>query len=497
MKELYKKYIHKLQKIADVMYASAVLQWDQETYMPAKGADIRARQLATLAGIAHEMATDKELGDILNELYADNGLNNLQKKNIAHSLRDYALRKKYPGSFVHELTLTISESFIAWNQAKEKNDYSIYAPKLKKLLKLKQQETEILGYKKHPYDALLDQYEQGCTTDDLESLFADVKTHLVPFIRQIAEKPTPKDDFMYMKYEAQKQWDLGIELLKQMHYDFEAGRQDKSSHPFTIHFNPYDVRVTTRIDEYNLHEMIWSTIHEGGHALYEQGIPIEEYGLPSGESISLGIHESQSRLWENNVGRSLSYWKGNYSLLQKYFPEQFKNVGIDEFYKAMNKVRPSLIRTNADELTYHLHILIRYEIEKKLFENELSTEELPEYWNKLYLEYLGIKVPDNKQGILQDVHWSHGSFGYFPTYSIGSFYAAQFFTCAQKQIPDLTVQIEQRNMLPLLQWLRTNIHKHGKLVSAEEVCKNISGEKLNFSYFMNYAKNKYTEIYNL
>ncbi len=497
MGDLYNKYIQRMQKIADVLYASAVLQWDQETYMPPKGASIRARQLATLAGIAHELATDKELGDILNELHASDKLNEKQKKNIAHSLRDYNIRKKYPNSFVQELTLTLSEAFVAWSEAKEKNDYNLYAPKLKKLIALKQKETQLLGYEKHPYDALLDQYEPGCTTHELDVLFNDVKTQLVPFIKSILTKPAPKDDFMYLHYDAQKQWDFGIELLKQMHYDFGAGRQDKSSHPFTIHFCPNDVRVTTRIDEHNLHEMIWSTIHEGGHALYEQGIPQEEYGLPSGEAISLGVHESQSRIWENNVGRSINYWKGNFALLQKYFPKQLKDVNVDMFYKAMNKIQASLIRTNADELTYHLHILIRYEIEKKIIESELNIDELPEYWNNLYLKYLDIKVPDDKQGILQDIHWSHGSFGYFPTYSIGSFYAAQFFDAAEKQISDLHTQIENGNMLPLLQWLRTHIHQHGKTLTAHEICKYISGQYLNFSYFMNYVKNKYSDIYNL
>src|SRR4030095_8675362 len=258
------------------------------------------------------------------------------------------------------------------------------------------------------------------TTKQLVSLFSDVRKQLVPYVQSIFNKPVIDDDFTRLQYNKQKQWDFVIELLKQMGFDFSAGRQDISSHPFTTNFNSRDVRVTTRINENDLCEMIWSCIHEGGHALYEQGLPFEDYALPSGEFLSLGIHESQSRLWENNVGRSKAYWKKNYPILQGVFPEQLRNISGDHFYKAINKVEPSLIRTNADELTYHFHVMIRFEIEVALFEGKVSVEELPGLWNSKYKEYLGIDVPDDTRGVLQDVHWSHGSFGYFPTYSIGS-----------------------------------------------------------------------------
>jgi carboxypeptidase Taq len=282
-----------------------------------------------------------------------------------------------------------------------------------------------------------------------------------------------------------------------MGYDFESGRQDESSHPFTTNFSPEDVRVTTRINVNDINEMIWSCIHEGGHALYEQGLPSEEYGLPSSEYVSLGIHESQSRLWENNVGRSLLYWKANYPKLQNAFPENLKSVNTEDFYKAMNIVKPSLIRTSADELTYHFHVLIRFEIEKALIEGLIEVNELPAYWNQKYKEYLGIEVPNDSSGVLQDIHWSHGSFGYFPTYSLGSFYAAQFFAQAKKEITGLEAEIEKGNMKPLLDWLREKVHRHGKYYSAEELCIAISGEKLNFKYFMDYATKKYTKLYDL
>ena len=243
--------------------------------------------------------------------------------------------------------------------------------------------------------------------------------------------------------------------------------------------------------------MIWSCVHEGGHALYEQGLDINDYGLPSAEAISLGIHESQSRLWENNVGRSLGYWKHNFPLIQSYFPNELKDVSVNDFYKSMNLVEPSLIRTSADELTYHFHILIRFEIEKALIEGSIEVADLPTQWNKKYKEYLGIDVPDDAHGVLQDIHWSHGSFGYFPTYSLGSFYAAQFFKQAKKEIPTLESEIEKGNLKPLLDWLRLKVHIHGKYYSAEELCLMICGEKLNFSHFMDYVKEKYGVLYKL
>ena len=493
----YSNYQGMMRKIADIQYASAVLNWDQETYMPPKGAAFRAQQLSTLAGIGHELATTKELGDLLNTLFTDESLIEKEKRNIKQSLKNYNDNKKYTTEFVQELSKTISETFQAWQKAKTENNFALYAPHLEKLVKLKREECKLLGTFDHPYDALLNQYEPGAKTADLEILFTDVRNQLVTFVKKIAAKPQNRDNFMFLNYDKQKQWEFGLDLLKQMGYDFEGGRQDVSSHPFTTNFSSQDVRVTTRINEKDLNEMIWSCIHEGGHALYEQGLPASEYGLPSGEYVSLGIHESQSRLWENNVGRGLAYWKGNFGKLQKAFPENFNGVTFEDFYKAMNIVKPSLIRTSADELTYHFHVLIRFEIEKALIEGIIEVKDLPSYWNKKYKEYLGLDVPSDSKGVLQDIHWSHGSFGYFPTYSLGSFYAAQFFDQAKKEIKGLESEIEKGNMKPLLDWLREKVYRHGKFYSAEELCIHITGEKLNFKHFMNYATNKYTTLYNL
>lgn len=493
----YTIYKELMRKIADVQYAAAVLNWDQETYMPVNGADLRAQQLATLSGIAHELATADKLGDILNKLSFESQLDVRQQHNIKTSLKNYNQHKKYTTAFVEEMSRTISETFHAWQKAKEANNFKMYATSLKKLVSLKQKECDVLGYTEHPYDALLDQYEPGAKTADLTLLFTDVRNQLVEFVKQIAAKPQNNDAFMYNHYPADQQWQLGIDLLEQMGFDFKSGRQDKSTHPFTTNFSAVDVRLTTRIAENDFHEMIWSCIHEGGHGLYEQGLPISEYGLPSGEYISLGIHESQSRLWENNVGRGLNYWKFNFPKLKQVFPEQLGHVSVMDFYKAINIVRPSYIRTSADELTYHSHILIRFEIEKALIEGSVPINDLPALWNSKYKEYLGLEVPDDAKGVLQDIHWSHGSFGYFPTYSLGSFYAAQFYAQVKKEIPKLEQEIEVGDLTPLLNWLREKIHKHGKFYTAEELCISVTGEKLNFLHFMDYAKSKYGHLYNL
>ncbi|MFN3342683.1 MAG: carboxypeptidase M32 [Flavobacteriales bacterium] len=491
MKSNYDLYCEHLRKLADVMFSSAVLQWDQETYMPSKGAEMRAGQLSTLAGIAHELSVDPKFGELLNKLKGDTTLTERQKRNVELSLKDFNDRNKYTTEFVQTLSLAVSEAFVAWDEAKKKSDFAIFSPKLKRIVELKRKEAEFLGYKQHPYDALIDQYEPGTTTADVERLFADVRNKLKPLIEKVLKQEAPRDEFMYRFFPRQKQWDLGMDILKQMGYDLEAGRQDESSHPFTIHFNANDVRVTTRVSETNFHEMIWSTIHEGGHALYEQGLPRNEYGLPLGEACSLAIHESQSRLWENNVGRSLSYWKANWKKVLDYFPEQMKDVSVEEFFKAMNKVEPSLIRTNADELTYHFHVLIRFEIEKGLIEGSIEVEDLPQVWNAKYKAYLNVDVPNDAEGVLQDIHWSHGSIGYFPTYSLGSFYAAQLFATACKQDDSIEQSIAAGNMNPLLAWLRKNVHSEGKFYPAPKLIEKVCGEKPDFRYFLNYAEKKY------
>lgn len=494
---VYNQYNEQLNKIADVAYASAVLMWDQETYMPAGGADFRAGQLATLSGLHHDLITSPKLEELVKQLIDDKSLSPEQHKNVEVTLKDLTKKKKYTTAFVEKQSLAVSRAFNSWQDAKKKNDFKIYANDLEALINLKKEECEIIGYQHHPYNALLDEYEPGITIEKLDKVFEDVRGKLVPFIKQLFTAKQNSNSFLFESYNKDQQWSFTLQLLKKMGYDFNRGRQDISEHPFTISFSSQDVRVTTRVNENDLAEIIWGSIHEGGHALYEQGLLTENYGLPAGEACSLGIHESQSRLWENNVGRALPFWKANYPLLQSTFPQQLKDVTLDDFYKAINLVEPSLIRTSANELTYHLHVLIRYEIEKQIFNNAVSIKDLPELWNAKYKEYLNIDVPDDSQGILQDVHWSHGSFGYFPTYSLGSFYAAQFYNQAKKSIANLEVELEKGNTSLLLAWLRKEVHPFGRLLTAEELSRKVTGEGLNFNYFFEYVQKKYSNLYSL
>ena len=493
--QLYEEYKSITQKAADFNNAAAVLGWDQEVYMPPKGFSYRGRQLATLASQAHEMVTSESYGNLLLELSAKNDLNEEQKDNVRLSLEDFEKNKKLPSSFVEQLTKQTSDSYCAWIEAREKNEFSVYASQLEKMIALKKQQAEYYGYEHHPYDALLDDYEKGATISMLDPVFEMVKAQLPPLLKKITESIQVDDSLFKQSFSKQKQFDFSLDVLKQMGYDFEAGRQDYSEHPFSTSFAPTDVRVTTRVDEKDLSSLLWSSIHEGGHALYEQGLPEEQYGLPLGAAASLSIHESQSRLWENCVARSFSFCKFFFPKLQRVFPEQFGNVSVEQFYHAANKVDRSLIRTEADEVTYHFHVMIRYEIEKALFSNEINPKDLNTSWNEYYQKYLGISSDDDKKGVLQDVHWSHGSFGYFPTYSLGSFYAAQFFEQAEKEIGALDEMIEQGNFNPLLEWLRTNVHQCGRQYRSNELCKRITGRELDFSSFMRYAERKYAGIY--
>jgi carboxypeptidase Taq len=493
--DLYSEYTDRMQKIADVKFSAAVLQWDQETYLPSKGAEFRARQIATLSEIAHEWLIAPEFGQLLEELHGRQDLADDQQRNVTLSREDYNKQKKFTPAFVRRLSETSSRCFHTWLQARSANSFALYHDDLQAMVQLKKEEADLAGYEHHPYNALLDQYEKGATVALLDRVFTEVRQPLKQLLARIAASQPVDDDFLRGDYPKQKQWDFGMELIRQLGFDFEAGRQDLSEHPFTTNFNSRDVRITTRVDEHDFNSMTWSCIHETGHALYEQGLPAEQYGLPLGEYASLSIHESQSRLWENNVGRSDQWWQTIYPRLQTLFSKQLDNITTAQFYKAINKVQPSLIRTEADEVSYHFHVMIRYELEKKLIDGSLTVADLPGWWNEQYKRLLGVVVPDDKRGCLQDVHWSHGSFGYFPTYSLGSFYAAQFFEAAKIQVPDLQPSINIGNTTPLLSWLRENIHKWGRRYTSEELCRKATGKTLDIKYFLDYLLDKYVNIY--
>lgn len=492
---LYQQYKDRLQRIADIKYAAAVLQWDQETYMPPKGALIRGRQVATLSEVAHEEFTSQLTGDLLTALQDDEQLNDRKRQNVALSKYDYEKSRKLPSPFVRKMSEAVNKSFHAWIQARKENDFKLFEQPLQDIIDLKKQEADLLGYEEHPYDALMNDYDHGLNVKSTDALFSSLKPELLRIINRINQAPQVKDDFLHKHFNKDLQWQTGIDMLKWMGYNFEAGRQDISEHPFTINFSNSDVRVTTRIDENDFANMLWSCIHEGGHALYEQGLPEDEYGLPLGEYCSLSIHESQSRLWENNLGRSHAFWQYHFPALQKNFAAQLGKIDVDTFFKGINKVAPSLIRTEADELTYHFHVMIRYEIEKQLIDGTIAAKDIPAIWNESYHKYLGVKVPDQRRGCLQDVHWSHGSFGYFATYSIGSLYAAQMHAAILVKYPSLIKEMTEGNVANVSSWLQQHIYPHGRYYTSGDLCQKATGQPLSSNFFINYATKKYQRIY--
>lgn len=483
--------------IADLRSANALMQWDQETYLPPKGAGLRGQQISTLSEISHRLFSEDELGNLMKELLAKEDLTIQQKRNVELTYEDYVKNKKYSSEFVRALSEQVNKTFHSWIESRKQNSFSVYEHNLNALIQLKKEEAGILGYEHHPYNALVNEYEKGCTVELLDRTFAHLLPTLGELLGKIASRQQVDDSFLHQHFPKQKQWEWSMELIKKLNFDFDAGRQDISEHPFSTSFNRNDVRITTRIDENDFGNMTWSCIHETGHGLYEQGLPEDQYGLPLGEPCSYSIHESQSRLWENNVGRSLKFWEYFYPILRTHFPAQFQHTSLDNFYKGINKVQPSLIRTEADEITYHFHVYIRYELEKGLIDGSIQTADIPAFWNEHYEKLLGVKVPDDKRGCLQDVHWSHGSFGYFPTYSLGSFYAAQMYTAARLQLKGVENDIQKGDSKRLLQWLRSNVHEKGRFFTSEQLCREITGTGLDVSYFMNYLLDKYVSIYTL
>ncbi len=495
MKKTYESYKEHLLKIAHLNSTLALLSWDQEIYMPPKGAEVRARQFSTLSAMVHELSVDPEFEKLVYHLIHKSSFGFKEMRNLQETQESILQNKKLPTTFVKKGAMARSEAFQTWEQARKEEDFKVFAPALTKIVALEREKADLLGFKGHPYDALLNLYEKDLTVVKLEKVFTQIKNDIVPLVKAISEKEQVDDSFLYQVYDKEDQFEFSLGLLREMKYDFNSGRQDISTHPFTINFNANDVRVTTRVNKNDIAEVIWSTIHEGGHGLYEQGLPSNNYGLPSGEYVSLGIHESQSRVWENNIGRAKHWWNYLYPKLQSVFPNQLGEVALDTFYRAVNKVQPSLIRTSADELTYHIHVLIRYEIEKSLMEGEVEIVDLEELWNSKYQEYLGVTPSKPSEGVLQDIHWSHGSLGYFPTYSLGSLYAAQFYAQAEKDILGLPLQLESGNVDAFLKLMRKNIHQHGKLYTAEQLCEKFTGEPLNIAHFVKYAKKKYRGIY--
>ncbi len=490
-KDLYADYVQQMRRIADLRYTNAILQWDQETYLPKKGAALRGQQSATISELAHEFFTSVAMGELLEELSGRTDLDPFARRNIELSRYDYKKSAKLPASFVRNMSEQVTKSYHAWVDARGKNSFTVFQPELEQLIALKKQEVDLLGYEKHPYNALLNDYEKGSNVQWLDGVFGKLLQPLKSLLDEVLFKQADVADPLSQYFPKDKQWAFCNDLLKRMGFDFDLGRQDLSEHPFTTSFSSQDVRITTRINENNLGYMTWSTLHELGHAWYEQGLPADQYGLPLGEACSLSIHESQSRLWENCLGRSLSFCEWLLPVIAEHFPEQMKNVTAAQLHQSLNFVMPSLIRTEADELTYHFHVMIRYEIEKQLMAGDLLVKDIRILWNELYFKYLGVTVPDDKQGCIQDIHWSHGSFGYFPTYSLGSLYAVQLFYGIQGGIKELEGDVRSGNFEPALNWLRNSVHTKGRLMESDELCTAVCGKGLDSEMFIGYARGKF------
>ncbi|MGK5082727.1 carboxypeptidase M32 [Bdellovibrionota bacterium FG-1] len=491
----YLQFISLVKEFKALGAAGAVLSWDQETYMPAKGAEIRADQLAVISGLAHEKLVSPQIGDLLIRLEKAPGLSQVEQVNIREIRRIFNRERKIPKELIQDFAKTQSLAHEAWASARTNNDFGTFAPWLEKLVNMRKKMAVLIGGN-DPYDVLMDEFEPSARAADIQPIFEALRKELVPLVAKIAassKKPSPLSGH----YPVEKQRDFGIEVANAMGFDFDAGRLDLSAHPFCTSFGPNDVRITTRYNEKNFASALFGIMHEAGHGLYEQALETQHACTPLAEPVSMGIHESQSRLWENMIGRSRPFWNHFYPKLQANFPETLNQVPLETFFRSINIVRPSLIRVEADEVTYNLHILLRFELEHALFSGKASVNDLPELWNRKMEEYLGIRPKNDSEGVLQDIHWSMGSFGYFPTYALGNLYAAQFFAAAKREMPDLDQKIREGDLRPLREWLRDKIHRHGMTWHASELCQRATGETLNAQYFSTYLKSKFEELYEI
>lgn len=482
---------------------SSLLDWDQETFMPSGSSAIRAEQLKTMAGIIHREKTSRKYSTALSKLidlktgkvkYKD--LSQQQSAALREWRRNYIHDTALPSKFVEEFTKVSSQAIIAWRTAKKENAFQQFAPFLDRIVQLNRKKADLLGYKDHPYDALLDQYEPDFTTKETEILFLKLRTHLMPIIKKVSRQPID-DSFLYGNWDHAKQMAFSHKLLDAMGYDHSKGRLDLSTHPFSSSCHPTDSRITTRIHAESLMSCFLAVLHEGGHALYEMGLPQAQYGTPLGDARSLGVHESQSRWWETRIGLSKPFWLYFFPLLKETFKGQLDNITLDKFYFAINKVEPSLIRIEADEMTYPLHVILRFEMEKGLIEGSMSVRDVPDAWNAKMEEYLGVIPPTNSEGCLQDIHWSMGAFGYFPTYTLGNLYAAHLFEGFAKDHSDWEKQVAAGQLGFVKVWLHEKIHQYGKCYQTHELLKLATGKDFSVDPYLHYLKKKYSQIYDL
>jgi carboxypeptidase Taq len=493
----YEELLGRLKNIDLIGQIGGLVSWDQEVLMPPKAATLRAEQLAWISKTGHELLTHPRIGELIVGLETSEGLDEVQAANVRLARESYDRATKLPTEFVSEMAKHNSKALVSWTEARAKDDFSIFRDSLSKSIDLARQKADYIGYKELRYDALLDLYESGLTVSRVDPLFAGLRDSVAPLVKAVVESGNRPD----MSWVEGNTWDQpGQEALSQsvseaIGFDFEAGRRDASTHPFCGGSNPDDVRWTTRYNESDPFGSLYGSMHETGHGTYEQGRRRDLDFQLAGEANGLGVHESQSRLWENQVGRSREFCEWALPLWQQHFPENMEGVSADDLWRAVNLVEPSLIRVEADEATYNLHIMIRYEIEKRLISGDLEVDDLPDAWDDMYEEFLGVRAPNRALGVLQDIHWSMGAFGYFPTYTLGNLYAAQLLGIARKDMPDHDDNMRRGEFGTLLGWMRERVHQRGSILKPAELIEEVTGSPPSPDAFVEYLGDKVGRLY--
>jgi carboxypeptidase Taq len=480
---------------------ASVLGWDERTYMPRQGSAHRAEQMALLAGLTHQMMTEPVIGELLSTVECSSLVGDETSDaavNVRETRRTYDRAVKVPAKLVEELARVTTLAQQVWQEAKKADDFARFCPYLEKVVRLKREEAQAVGYKEVPYDALLDEYEPGATTAEITRLFAALRADLVPLVAAITGSGRrPRQDFLQRDYPIERQHIFSQAAAAAVGFDFEAGRLDVTTHPFCSGIGPGDCRLTTRYNPNHFVQAFFGTLHETGHGMYEQGLPAEHFGTPLGTYASLGIHESQSRLWENQVGRSRPFWEHFFPRARQVFLQSLADVTLDDFYFAVNDVTPSFIRVEADEATYNMHIILRFELEQALVSGDLQPAEVPGVWNEKFRASFGITPPSDAKGCLQDIHWSSGGIGYFPTYTLGNLYAAQFMEQARADLPDLENDFRSGRFDRLKGWLNEKIHRPARRWRAGTLCQQVTGRPLSHKPLLAYLKGKYAPLYHL
>ena len=495
----YEEFISRVKDIHKIGALQGHLGWDQETIMPPNGAQSRGEILSWLAKEQHVRTTDPKLGELIEKLSSDESLNQDQKSNVRDMKRRFEKASKLPSEFVADFAKTKSEALLAWQQARGDSNFELFKPTLEKLIDMTKQKIAFYGIETTPYDVLLDEFEVGMTVADYNPLFEGLRERLVPLLQKIMKaKETNPDPVLPegMVFSIDGQTKFCTKVSDAMGFDFAGGRMDISTHPFSAGLWPGDTRFTTRFDEKDPFSCLYAVMHETGHALYEQGLSREHSFTPRGDAVSLGVHESQSRFWENQIGRTPSFWHVTLPWFKEQFPDS-PDWTPSDLNKIANSVTPGFIRVEADEVTYNLHVMLRYEIEKRLFNEDLSVDDLPKLWNSMFEEWFGLEVPNDTKGCLQDIHWSMGAFGYFPTYTLGNLYASQLLQAMSEDLGDIDTIIESGDWSSLLDWLRPRIHHEGSKWTPSELIENATGMPPSPEPFLNYVEEKYSKLYNL